>query len=783
MDKNRVKTGADLARRWRVVAGAVLVCGAAAAAISCGSGSGGDTSVTPLPATLAPLLPQGLQQSGQAVNFQAAVADPVQKLRYAWQFGDGSSSTLANPSHAYAVPGVYAVLLTVTNEAGETRTVQSSVSIADLALAQGLQCSGPASATNGWCWQRPLPQGNPVLDISLTAAGTGWAVGEAGTVLLTTNSGATWQHQDAPVTQDLVRVVAVDTQVAWAASNSGTVLTTSNGGSTWHANSPAGVNNLVALGANSANNAWVLTAAGARWSTSDGGTTWASTVRPADVAGSVLSTGDGGVWVIPTYGTRGEGYDAGMHYTRSANNGSSWTTGAMPTLAVGLSRNVWSAQAASASVAMMLTTDAGIDNSTDQLVRSTRAWRTLDGGQSWNTFNRAPLDDATLGVGYQMRSASLLLCVSAGKGLNISSDGGDTWSDLPLPAGLGSAGDSFTRAQLLGTAAETGPARLLLHTQRGRRFYSANSGALWTELSPSGGAQQAALAGLWFFDRREGLASGADGSTLRTLDGGRTWAAQTQTGAPVTLRFVPGSDAGWAVSATGTLLRTADRGRSWTAPSALLTSQLAGLRDVHFVDNQRGWAVTSPGTAPGAVWRSSDGGQSWQGSSGTGAAAAAFTGLTAVRFAADGQSGLAAGAQGQILASSDGGVTWTAVASGVNTPLRALAWLADGTTALAVGTEGVVLRSTDRGRNWQRINTPSAVALHALNALSFSSALRGWAVGDGGTLLRTLDGGLTWTAQNSGTRANLTALHASDDQTAWVSGANGSVLVTISGGE
>ena len=37
---------------------------------------------------------------------------------YAWDFGDGSTSILQNPSHTYTTPGVYSVTLTVTNSSG-----------------------------------------------------------------------------------------------------------------------------------------------------------------------------------------------------------------------------------------------------------------------------------------------------------------------------------------------------------------------------------------------------------------------------------------------------------------------------------------------------------------------------------------------------------------------------------------------------------------------------------------------------------------------------------------
>src|SRR5439155_26636867 len=61
--------------------------------------------------------------AGSAVSFSASVSDPspadtAAGFRYAWDFGDGSTSTQAAPAHAYATPGSYAVKLTVTDKDG-----------------------------------------------------------------------------------------------------------------------------------------------------------------------------------------------------------------------------------------------------------------------------------------------------------------------------------------------------------------------------------------------------------------------------------------------------------------------------------------------------------------------------------------------------------------------------------------------------------------------------------------------------------------------------------------
>ena len=43
-----------------------------------------------------------------------------------------------------------------------------------------------------WFWQNPLPQGNHLTSIRFTDANTGYAVGDYGTILKTTNGGTNW---------------------------------------------------------------------------------------------------------------------------------------------------------------------------------------------------------------------------------------------------------------------------------------------------------------------------------------------------------------------------------------------------------------------------------------------------------------------------------------------------------------------------------------------------------------------------------------------------------------
>ena len=50
-------------------------------------------------------------------------------LSYLWSFGDGSTSTMINPSHSYNIAGLYNVTLTVTNNTGCTDTLEKKDSI------------------------------------------------------------------------------------------------------------------------------------------------------------------------------------------------------------------------------------------------------------------------------------------------------------------------------------------------------------------------------------------------------------------------------------------------------------------------------------------------------------------------------------------------------------------------------------------------------------------------------------------------------------------------------
>lgn len=68
-------------------------------------------------------------------------------VAYAWNFGDGSSSTGANPSHTYTAIGTYTATVTATNPLGSV-TATTTVQIRDVAIA-GLSATNNGPTTLG----------------------------------------------------------------------------------------------------------------------------------------------------------------------------------------------------------------------------------------------------------------------------------------------------------------------------------------------------------------------------------------------------------------------------------------------------------------------------------------------------------------------------------------------------------------------------------------------------------------------------------------------------------
>ncbi len=120
--------------------------------------------------------------NGLTVNFTNSSTDTGGTITaYAWNFGDGSTSTTTNPSHTYLTAGTYTVTLKVTDNTGETDTKTQSVTVSDDSTPPvGVPVANFTSTVNGLTASFT----NSSTDTGGTITAYAWSFGDGATSTL-----------------------------------------------------------------------------------------------------------------------------------------------------------------------------------------------------------------------------------------------------------------------------------------------------------------------------------------------------------------------------------------------------------------------------------------------------------------------------------------------------------------------------------------------------------------------------------------------------------------------
>ena len=389
-------------------------------------------------------------------------------------------------------------------------------------------------------------------------------------------------------------------------------------------------------------------------------------------------------------------------------------------------------------------------------------YRSEDGGNAWSPVG-APFNNGYYyGANFIALSDQLLMSYQYGAGY-ISTDGGKSWTAMTPASGSNYFYGTLTSTQDFGSQG------FQLSFSDGSTYRSKDLGKTWsTILSPSTAASASQLHAFWAFDAKHAQGINGNGELVASQDGGRSWTVK-QSGLFAGYGYSPRivfatAKTGWLYLGDGRLYRSTDGGDTWV--TGLNSNFYAS--SFQFVDVNTGFAMTN-----GRLSQSTDGGLSWTDAGALPAGTAQLSFQSATHGLALGNNGIAE--------TNDGGLTWTPRYTGSSTYISTAVYT-DAKTAWAAGSNGDLLKSIDGGTSWQAITLPLAYGT-PLNTIQFLDAQHGWIGGQNGTVLSTIDGGKTWHRQASGTSRSVLALQFVDSKTGWILGDNGALLATGTGGD
>ncbi|MCA9759540.1 MAG: hypothetical protein KDA27_27340 [Candidatus Eisenbacteria bacterium] len=556
-------------------------------------------------------------------------------------------------------------------------------------------------------WGHPSPQGNGMTDYEFVNDDVGFAVGEAGSVLATTNAGVDWTFRSNIRTfgKDLYGVDTED-----------------------------GVN-LIAVGE----------APGVFLST-DGGVTWTEVANPS--TGTLLQLREAPDGRLDAAGENGE-------VIRSTDDGATWTS-IGPGL--GTIESQWWESAQHGWVVGQdvahETTDGGAtwtqfidiaffgfhevqfyDPTFGRVLEDFGYWTTTDAGASWtreDVFTEPLYPRKTLPI---TPDHWLLITFIEGAAVYETFDRGETWDLLTFQNSVG-----FLDIE------QASNGRVFFSSDVGDLFYSDDlahtSSNSTSRLDPGGFGPVNVIATTPGDDCYAIIVpsqAGAQSSWMRSSDLGSTWSAFT--GAAGLFRpsvmVWPTTSIG-IVGAYESIARTTDAGASWntiTLPNAQRVTGIGLAEDRIF----HGAYVVQSGD--GTVYRSDDQGASWN-DVGT---SFPFGFAPWIVSFLDRDNGYVAGVQqsgsnpfNRLYRTANGGASWTLLSSPPGGFIRDMHWFDLNTGVASLGTPGIY-RTTDGGATWTQQTSLRAYELAFVGQVGFGTGGFYWE-----PTASTGDGGVTW---------------------------------------
>jgi len=589
-----------------------------------------------------------------------------------------------------------------------------------------LLIGGSSYAQSGWFWQNPLPQGNTLYDVEFIGNGIAIACGDAGTILRTTNSGATWNviNNDSGV---------VSKSVDFFNSNTGWIISTYNGAAKVKKTIDGGFswNEMAIIGGADAYNiefvsldtgyASVRGSTGSYvFKTTNSGSNWNSVFyNSGSYSYSTCFLNNSTGFVCGTFGI-----------TKTTNGGINWVYkygSPEPPSPQYTTKNMHFFDA-----------NTGIAVGQYSVYPSPSFGRTLkttNSGENWvvvfNGINNSGFEDLDF-----VNNTTGFVC---GSGISKSTNIGSNWLSIIQSPGF------YLRSidLLLPNGLSVGELGILLKTT--------NSGENWINNFSSYRTYND-IANISFYNKEIGFAA-LGRIIFRTTNGGNNWNTDSIPYHVVSFSIVDSNN----IYAGGySLVKTTNLGINWT-----LVNASTSITSINFPDNNTGFSCSGTYVA-----KTTNGGINWVSTN-------LNTGVLSSIYFTNNTTGYVVG-YSNAHKTTNGGGNWSLI------PVKGnCVYFLNADTGYVCGINDEIRKTTNGGLSWvtQKSATSSGGSLRSIH---FINSLTGIAAGS--SIVRTTNGGVNWYYQKKPTNYYLRSVFMTDTNEAYIAGDNATIIKSTNGG-
>ncbi|MBK6506497.1 MAG: T9SS type A sorting domain-containing protein [Ignavibacteria bacterium] len=618
-------------------------------------------------------------------------------------------------------------------------------SVGILILAVTLLYVQTSHAQSNWFWQQPLPAGNSLKDVKFVNHQTGYAVGDVGTIVKSTNGGSNWFTLNNPKKSQLwgIDFAPGNASVLIAVGDSGLILRTSNAGESWNViQFQAGVIYEDVDFVNSTTG-YVVGSGGRIFKTTNAGANWFQQTSPTGANFLCVNFFD-------------ENFGAIGGTTRlllTTNAGTTWVVQNLTFFPF--------TQVSGISAIDSATVIGVVNNNGGTMLKTTNR------GQDWI--------EEPMGIPYQDLVRDLSF---SGK------NNGTIVCDLGMIVRTTNAGASwildstfyqyFQRSygiDLLRGVHMVDTSLTYISGGGGSIYRSTNAGQNWTILS--GGYFD--LHGSHFVNANTGWCVGEEGTVQKTTNGGTNWSFYPQITREVLWDVMfPSQSTGYISGDSGVILKTTNTGTNWFF---LNSGTRINLFDIFFINNETGFCgggfTSDPDPGVGIIMKTVNGGNNWE-------TVFYYTDsgwVNALHFF-DENTGIACFDRG-IRRTTNGGLNWLIVGTG-STGRGLDMSFPNSQTGYTSGGSNTFYKTTNSGLSWLGYSTGNPGVV--IQTIHFINSLKGFAAGPYGEILYTENGGLNWTINRGLSENYIASIYFSDSINGTMTGIFGTILKTTNGG-